>query len=138
MAIDYTGFLYGKGQPRVIERHTKRVDAEKALKEAYAEVDARDAGRCWVTGKRTESNSVDPRRRREHHHLVARSRDRALIAEPSNIITVTAEAHDLIERGWLVVEGVDATKAIRFHFAEHVKPEQKPFRIASRRKSQAA
>ena len=138
MAIDYTGFLYGKGQPRAIERHTKRVDAEKALKEAYAEVDKRDGGRCRVTGKRTEPGHVDPRRRREHHHLIPRSRDKGLVADSANIVTVTAEAHALIESGWLVSEGLNAEGVVRWHWAAHVKPEQKPFRIASRRRSQAA
>lgn len=137
--IDYSQFKFGKGQPRGIARHTKRVDAEKAFKEAYKAVDLRDAGRCWVTGKRTEPGHVDPRRRREHHHLMSRSLDKSKIADPRNIITCTAEAHELIERGWIQVTGSDATKAIRFEFAAHVPPQQKPFRIvAKRRRSQAA
>lgn len=123
--------MFPKPQPSSITRHRKRVDAEEALKECYAEVDARDAGICWVTGHYTR-RSVDPRVRREHHHLIKRSQDKKLVDKPWNVITVTAEAHTLIEAGWLIVEGHDARKPIFFHWAPYVKPHQKPFRIRGR------
>ena len=127
------GLAFPKGEPLGVTKHRKRVDADAALRECYADVDARDASICWVTGRYTSSGAVDPRVRREHHHLVKRSRDRGLIDKPHNVITVTAEAHKLIEAGWIVVEGKDARKAIFFHWRADVQAHQKPFRIQAKR-----
>jgi hypothetical protein len=129
------GLRFPKPQHSVITRYKRRVDEEKALREAYADVDARDGGKCLVTGRYTQPGAVDPRVRREHHHLVKRSLDKGQIAEPRNIVTVCAEAHKLIEAGWLVLEGSDATKAIFCHWAAHVKPSQKPFTIQARKRA---
>jgi hypothetical protein len=74
--------------------------------------------------------------RREHHHLVERSRDKGLIAEPSNIITVAAEVHALITAGMIVVEGTNADTVLRFHWRADVPKEQRIVVIKSRRKSQ--
>ena len=118
-----------KGEPGIVRRHQRRVEDEKALRECYAEVDARDAGYCWVTGRYTQSGAVDPRVRREHHHIVKRSRDKGLIDKPHNVITVCAEAHKLIEAGWIIVEGKDARKRLFFHWRSDLKASQKPFTI---------
>lgn len=123
-----------KDPPRVVTKHRKRVDADAALREAYAEVDARDAGYCWVTGRYTQSGAVDTRIRREHHHLKGRNVKPEWVTRPERIITVAAEAHALITAGYIVVEGANATKPIFFHWAAHVKPHQKPFRIAAARR----
>ena len=121
---------------RAIRRHQKRRDKDAALAEAYAICDARDAFYCRVTGRYTQAGAVDPRVRREHHHLVPRSRDKGLIADASNIVTCCAEAHALITAGWLIVEGTDARKVLRFHWREGIEAAQRPFVIKSRRLSQ--
>ena len=133
MAIDYSGFSLSKGEPRVAARHQRRKQASEALDAAYADVDVRDGGFCWVTGRYTQSGAPDARVRREHHHLKGRNVKPEWVTRPERIITVSAEAHDLITNGWIVVEGVDARKAIRFHWRQGITAAQKPFQIKSRR-----
>jgi len=119
--------------PRVVEKHGKRKQADDALREAYADVDRRDGGYCWVTGRYTASGAPDARVRREHHHLKGRNVKPEWVTRPERIITVCAEAHALITQGWIVVEGCDARRPIFFHWAKHVKPSQRPFVLKGRR-----
>lgn len=102
--------------PVKVERHNRKAEREKALEEAYAAVDRRDGSRCWVTGKALSPGSVEPATRREHHHLAKRSTAKDRRADPTNIITVSALAHDLITRGWIVVEGTRADRPLFFHW----------------------
>jgi hypothetical protein len=132
--MDTSQLKFAKPQASVLKRHQKRKALEQALEECYAEVDARDAGYCWVTGRYTQSGHVDARIRREHHHLEKRSQSKARRADPDNVITTCAEAHALIEAGLIQVEGEDASKPIRFHWT--LKPSERPFQIKSRRWSQ--
>lgn len=127
-----------KGPPRVAVRGRRRKDAEAALEKAYADVDRRDGPYCRVTGRYTQPFAVDPRVRREHHHLETRGLAKSRIADPTNIVVVCKEAHDLFKAGWLVSEGTNATTpgAVRFHWAELAKKDLRPFEILSRRKSQ--
>ncbi len=118
---------------RALTKGKKRREANAALDEAYADADIRDAGYCWVTGRYTQSGAVDARARREHHHLKGRRIRPEWITDPNRIITVCAEAHQLITANAIVVEGTDARKAIRFHWAAHVKPSMRTFQIKSRR-----
>lgn len=127
------GLAFPKPTPRVVSKHRKRVDADKELREAYADVDQRDGCICWVTGRYTVAGGVDPRTRREHHHLKGRNVKPEWVTRPERIITVCAEAHALITAGWIVVEGCDARKAIFFHWRADVKPSQRPFTIAGKR-----
>ena len=129
-----TGTMFKSDEtPGAVKRHQRRKDAAQALEDAYAEVDIRDAGVCWVTGRTTRSKAADARVRREHHHLKGRNVKPEWVDKPERIITVCAEAHDLITQGWIVAEGVDARREIRFHWAAHVKPALRPFHIRSRR-----
>lgn len=130
--------MFPKPLPSAITKRQKRLEADKALAEAYAEVDARDAGYCWVTGRYTQPGAVDARVRREHHHLVARSLDSTRIDDPTNIVTVCAEAHSLFKAGWLVSEGTDARQEVRFHWTEHVEHKDKPFVIRQHRQKASA
>lgn len=120
---------------RLLERRARRVERDQALADAYADVDARDAGFCRVTGRYTVPGAPDARVRREHHHLEPRSLSRERRADVSNLITVCAEAHQLIEGGFLIVEGTDASKVLRFHWSERA-PSARPFHITSKRWSQ--
>lgn len=119
--------------PASVQRHQRRKAASQALQDAYSDVDVRDAGYCWVTGRYTQSGAPDARVRREHHHLKGRNVKPEWVTEPNRIVTVAAEAHQLITQGWILVEGVDARKAIRFHWREDLKAHQKPFHIKGRR-----
>jgi hypothetical protein len=104
--------------PVKVQRHDRKKAREEALDAAYRIVDKRDGNRCRVTGVSLVAGAPNPKVRREHHHLVPRSRSRALREKPSNILLVSAFAHDLIERGWLVNEGHDANKPIFWHWSE--------------------
>lgn len=123
-------------EPRAIGKAKKRTADKDKLDAAYAEVDLRDGGFCWVTGRYTVGGSPDSRNRREHHHLRGRNAAPELVYEPFNIITTCADAHDLITSGHLVVEGEDARKPIRFHWRADVPATSRIFHIKSRRWSQ--
>lgn len=123
-----------KGSSR-LERRQRRADDERELREAYAEVDHRDGSVCWVTGVKLGA-SPDARYRREHHHLKGRRVRPEWVTVPKRIITVSAEAHDLITGGFIEVEGDDATKPIFFHWNEELlrlHKRKKPFALKSRR-----
>jgi hypothetical protein len=104
--------------PGKVERHNRKADREKAMEAAYELVNKRDGGRSRVTGTHLTPGAPDPKARREHHHIVSRSRSKALREKPSNIMLCSAFEHDLIERGWLVVEGKNADRELFFHWSE--------------------
>lgn len=127
-----------KGSGRLDRHERRRADAE-ALADAYAEVDLRDASICAVTGRFTKAGAPDARVRREHHHLKGRNVRPEWVNVPKRIITVCAEAHDLIEGGFIQVEGADATKPLFFHWNERaMKNRKKPFVIIGKRNWSAA
>jgi len=132
--LDRNALLKSAIVPAAVSRRQRRAADAKALQEAYDDVDARDGGVCWATGRYTVSGAVDARVRREHHHLFSRQGRPEHRHDPMRIITVAAEVHDLIHRGWLVVEGATVRKRITFHWAEHVAV--RPFRLVSKRWSQ--
>lgn len=119
-----------KSKPQAVTKRKRRLEAEQALKDAYADVDLRDGGVCWITARFTKAGGVDARTRREHHHLKGRNVKPEWVTRPERIITVCAEAHQLITAGWIVVEGCDARKPLFFHWAAHVESKDKPFIIA--------
>lgn len=117
-----------------LDRHERRRADEQQLLDAYAEVDLRDASICAVTGRFTKPGAPDARVRREHHHLKGRNVRPDWVYVAKRIITVCAEAHDLIEGGFIQVEGTDATKPIFFHWSEQMmRGRIKPFAIKSKR-----
>jgi len=117
-----------------LARNERRIAADRALEEAYEVVNVRDGNQCRVTGRFLQAGAVDARVRREHHHLQPRSLAPDRVAEPSNIILVCAEAHDLITGRFIDVEGTDATKPVFFHWNEEaMRGRVKPFRIVSKR-----
>lgn len=120
-------------EPRAVTKAKKRQADEEALEKAYAEVDLRDSGICWVTGRFTVAGSPDRRNRRERHHLRGRNAAPERVTDPNNIITTCAEAHQLITDGFIVVEGDDATKPIKFHWREDVPASSRILRIKSKR-----
>lgn len=123
-------FFKHQSEPSVVTRRKRRAADAKALAEAYADVDLRDGGFCWVTGRYTSPNTPDPRGRREHHHLKGRRVRPDWVTRPERIITVCAEAHQLITRGWIAVEGCDARKQLFFHWSELAT--SKPFELRPR------
>jgi hypothetical protein len=116
--------------PVKVERHDRRKARQEALDAAYRAVEIRDKGICWVTGRHLTAGAIDPANRREHHHLVKRSQSKALRERPMNIILVSALAHDLIERGWILIEGKRADRPIFFHW--HPDAKSRPLVIRRR------
>jgi hypothetical protein len=129
-------FLKGKDEPLVETRRRRRAADAQALRDAYADVDRRDAGYCWVTGQYSSPHCPDPRYRREHHHLKGRRVRPDWVFRPERIITVTKEVHDYITAGWIAVEGCDARKPLFFHWTELAK--RKPFELTPRRRQETA
>ena len=117
--------------PQAVVRRARRAADAKRLADCYADVDVRDAGICWATGRFTVAGAVDARQRREHHHLKGRRVRPDWIFRPERVITLCAEAHQLVTAGWLVIEGCDARRAIFCHWAPHVKV--KPFELRAKR-----
>lgn len=133
-----TNFKPAKGSGR-LERHERRSSDLQALRDTYAEVDLRDASICAVTGRFTKAGAPDARARREHHHLKGRNVRPDWVTQAKRIITVCAEAHDLIEGEFIEVEGDDATKPMMFHWNEKaMRNRKKPFVIVGKRNWSAA
>lgn len=130
-AYAFGAFSKDKSTPRGVLRRHRRAQDAKALAEAYADVDRRDAGICLVTGRYTVAGAPDARVRREHHHLKGRRVKPEWITRPERIVTICREAHELVTRGWIVLEGTDARRPIFAHWAAHVTV--KPFAIQARR-----
>lgn len=130
-----TNFKPPKGSGR-FERRARRADEDKRLVDAYAEVDRRHGPVCAVTGVHFRCDSPDPRFTRHHHHLKGRRVRPDWKYKAERIIPVTSEVHDLIEGGFIVVEGDDARKPMFFHWDEEqlrLHKRKKPFRLVGKR-----
>lgn len=122
-----------KGSGR-LDRRARRADEDSRLQKAYDEVDGRHGPICAVTGMFFRFDSPDPRFIRHHHHLKGRRVRPDWKYDPKRIIPVTAEAHDLIEGGFIVVEGEDATQPMFFHWNEdRMRGRVRPFRLLGKR-----
>lgn len=128
-----TNFKPARGS-RLLDKKARKAAEEQALADAYEIVNARDGNQCRVTGRFLTAGAVMAEQRREHHHLQPRSVAPHRIADPSNIILVCAEAHQLITGGFIEVEGKDATRPLFCHWNEQaMRGRVKPFRIIGRR-----
>jgi hypothetical protein len=124
-----SGLQFPKPTPRAITKPQKAKLAELHRKSIKRQVFARDGGRCRVCGDAAQ----------EMHELKFRS----LLGTRSleNSIAVCAfgsrhGCHRLLQTHCIDVEGTDANGVLRFHWAAHIKPEERFFRIRSRRRSQ--
>ena len=131
-----TNFKPPKGSAALARRARKAEDARE-LADAYAVVDGRDQSICWVTGRFLSPGAVRPEDRREHHHLKGRNVRPDWVTKPERIITVSALAHQLLEGGFIDVEGTDARKPMMFHWNASMKG-PKPFIIIGKRNWSAA
>jgi hypothetical protein len=129
-------FFKHKLTPGVVERHTRKATKAKALRDAYAIVDKRDGNRCRCTGLPLDPGAKEPKHRREHHHLKGRNVAPEWREDPNRIVLVSKAVHDLINNGYIVVEGTDATKRLVFTYAAHVPEKARIVKIASKRRSQ--
>jgi hypothetical protein len=128
--LDRNALLKSALVPSAVSRRQRRAADAKALQEAYDDVDARDGGICWATGRFTVSAAVDPRVRREHHHLKGRRVKPEWVCRSERIITLCAEAHALVTAGWIEIEGTDARRPLFFHWSAIAT--SKPFELRPR------
>jgi hypothetical protein len=119
-------------------RATRRAARQSAMDDAYEEVNRRDENKSRVSGISLRADSPDERTRREHNHIVERSRDKTKRAEASNIHLCSGLEHRLITLGKLLIEGTDASlpNTLRFHWHPDVPADQRVVKILSRRRSQ--
>lgn len=125
-AIEKAGGI-GKGMHHADARRDRKLTKQQLLDEAYERVDALDKGVCWVTGRVTVKGAADPKLRRERHHVKGRRVMPEWRHDENRIITVCAEAHDLLTRDKLVMEGVDRRQPVFFHW--NCAPKYRPFEI---------
>lgn len=127
-----TTFFKHEMVPVKVARIKRKQDRAAELDKAYEAVNLRDQNWCWVTGAYLQPTAIDAAQRREHHHLKGRRVQPSWVTKPERIILVSALAHDLITKGWILVEGTDARKPIFFHWAPFVKPSMKVLVIKRR------
>jgi hypothetical protein len=140
--IDYAAIAAAGGIPKNRQRTAKVVDddhatrsAKKRLEAAYAIVDARDQGKCRVTGRLTVKGSRDQNVRREHHHLFGRNVRPEFVYDAARIILVSSRVHKYLQAHEIEVEGDDASKVLLFRWAARWDGKPKPFRILTRNRS---
>jgi hypothetical protein len=127
--IDYAAIAaaggIGKGVPGVVlkeRRQQTKDDLEQAWKDA---IDKRDGMKSRVSGKP-----------RDHCHIKSKKAHPEIRYEVWNGFNASRYEHKLIHAGWIEIEGTDANKRLIFRWAAHVKPEDRTFRILSKRRSQ--
>lgn len=82
------------------EEKAERIkEAAKALDECYRLVDARDKRRSRRSGVLLTPLHGDPDKRLERHHMVRRGQSKKLIADPANVITLSATEHAEVKAG---------------------------------------
>lgn len=102
--------------PVSVERDTKKKDRQKRLDAAYEVVNRRDGNTCRATGLPLSPTASDYKRRREHHHLKGRRVKPEWREKAERICLVSKAVHDLINLGWIEVEGDDARRRLFFHY----------------------
>lgn len=117
----------GKGKHVADARRDRKADKKRLLDEAYERVDALDKGICWVTGRTTIKAADDRRVCRERHHARGRRVMPEWRHDEDHIFTMCKEAHDLITRGKLDMEGVDRRQPVFFHWT--CAPKYRPFEV---------
>lgn len=90
-------------ETRAEEKLRKGREREAEIDRCYQSVDLRDRSVCRVTGEFLTAGASDPRKRKEHHHMVRRSRGG--LHESANVLTVSAYIHQLDHAGKIRLSG---------------------------------
>jgi hypothetical protein len=99
---DYKPFE--KPEPRALAKREKLKKEQKHERAVYAAVDARDRGRCVLTGVRANPYATTLLERLHHHHIVQRGSGQGP-TETWNIVSVSAIVHALLHQNRLAVKG---------------------------------
>ncbi len=108
MAIDYTGFAFGKDRPAVLERQDRRKEEAREDVELRAAARERDHHRCRCCGHLVTAYAVDPAKRAEVNHIRPRSLAKNLKRQLSNLLTVCAICHAKITAHEITLVGSTA------------------------------
>jgi hypothetical protein len=125
-----------KGVPSVLLKGRKakdRKDLEQAWKDA---IDKRDGLVSRISGKALATNTTSQMSLRDHCHIKAKGAYPELRYEVSNGFNASRYEHKLLHAGAIELEGTDANKRLIFRWSARVKPEDRTFRILSKRRSQ--
>lgn len=123
------GLAFPKPTPHILTKGQKAKAVEQHRRETKRAVFARDGGRCRVCGDAAT----------EMHELRFRSLGGKRSLENSIAVCAFGSRHNchaLLQRNCIEYEGDNAQQRVVFHWAEWVKPEQRTFRIRSKRRSQ--
>lgn len=82
------------------QRKAEKLSEQQAC---YRAVDLRDGSVCRVTGAYLTAGATNPHHRREHHHMLPRSRGGS--HEMANLITIAASVHEQIHAGKIHLSG---------------------------------
>jgi hypothetical protein len=136
MSIDYSIFKFGKGKPRVLNKHAKDTEHKAALKGAKDAVDARDKHVCQVRGTPLSPDHANAWKALERHHLAEQSVAKDRFDDPDNILTVSRGVHQLMQSHALVpvnAKGEEVTRVseIKGYMwnPRLVQPGKEPFRL---------
>ena len=87
-----------KGKTRLEEKVEKDAAADQAWALCLRVVDARDGLKCRCCHHRVVVTlELDPKRS-EHHHLVKRRKEKALLTDSRNVIRVCLRCHQKLEK----------------------------------------
>lgn len=110
MAIDYTGFGFPKGTPRVVEQITKHREADAEERACRVKVDKRDGRRCFFPNCKTPAT--------EKHHIVSSSVRGVRIWQTSDILSACAEHHRWFKAGLIRVTGNPDGRPVTVHLTK--------------------
>lgn len=97
MAIDYSGFKYGKGTPRVAAKREKKLDLAADERACRKKVDQRDRRQCFFPGCKVRAN--------EKHHILSSSVRGQRIWQTDDIVSACTEHHRWFKAGLISVAG---------------------------------
>ena len=95
MAIDYTGFAFGKGAPRSVSKLVKTRAAKAQETKVRKQVNARDGYRCVMPGCKARAT--------HKHHTVYRSRGGAW--DTKQVVSACPLHHRWIHDGLIELRG---------------------------------
>ena len=105
--IQYEGFMFPKGQPRIVAKLQKRATLAAEERACRAAVDARDGRRCFWPGCSKPAG--------EKHHLIARSVRGKTEWRSDGIVSACSEHHRLFKAGLIYTTGNPDRGRVQVH-----------------------
>jgi hypothetical protein len=99
----HTTFFKHQMETAVEYKDRRRKEQQHDIDQCYQAVDLRDRSICRVTGEYLTLGHSDPKKRKERHHMIRRSRGG--LHETANVITISAFIHALDHAGKVRLSG---------------------------------